>query len=358
MKLFEYKEFDYYRELTIFGVKIRTFRNKYFAQLRELHNILQKMDRTCEETILEKSIFHTYVPAIEGDFKQYVLANNMPERISVLKSGLDELSIAHLDYLLNAMLDFPTQFKAHLFSNHSLMFYYPEWLRNEATSVRYFTNLKWRDGAIGGHESLYYKHGLNLVPAKVIEYMAGKTFLDVGSFNGDSTLAFVDFKPAKILAFDISRINVDKYRSRIDELSSAIEIESFHLCLSDKKSSMMVNDMGTHSDSLFISAVRGTPVTLETMDEFLATRNDVIGLIKADIEGGEMAMLRGGESTIRRYRPVISICIYHNPNQFFEAKPMIESWGLNYKFMLRMLAFYEESALGEATLIAYPAELE
>lgn len=43
-------------------------------------------------------------------------------------------------------------------------------------------------------------------------------------------------------------------------------------------------------------------------------------------------LLRGARRTIEKFRPVLLISMYHNPHDFFEIKPMIDSWNLGYKF--------------------------
>ena len=42
--------------------------------------------------------------------------------------------------------------------------------------------------------------------------------------------------------------------------------------------------------------------------------------------------MKGARKTIEKYRPVLLISMYHNPSDFFEIKPMIDSWNLGYKF--------------------------
>jgi len=69
-----------------------------------------------------------------------------------------------------------------------------------------------------------------------------------------------------------------------------------------------------------------------------------------------MELLRGARKIISRDRPVLILVIYHNPEQFFEMKPMLESWNLGYKFVIRKQM--GGAHLIETTLIAYPQELE
>lgn len=77
-------------------------------------------------------------------------------------------------------------------------------------------------------------------------------------------------------------------------------------------------------------------VPVVTLDDYCETNGiEKVGLIKLDIEGMEMFMLRGGRKIIERDRPTLLISIYHNPNDFFEIKPMIESWELEYKMTIR-----------------------
>ena len=57
-----------------------------------------------------------------------------------------------------------------------------------------------------------------------------------------------------------------------------------------------------------------------------------MGLIKVDIEGAEQSFLSGAKNTIIEHRPVLLISIYHNYNDFYKIKPLIESWNSGYQF--------------------------
>jgi hypothetical protein len=51
--------------------------------------------------------------------------------------------------------------------------------------------------------------------------------------------------------------------------------------------------------------------------------------------------LAGAINTIKKQKPVLLLSIYHNANDFFEIKPLIESWNLGYKFKIRKLSMKE-----------------
>jgi len=69
-----------------------------------------------------------------------------------------------------------------------------------------------------------------------------------------------------------------------------------------------------------------------TLDSFVDKFGLEVGLIKVDIEGYEREFLKGAEKTIREQRPTLIISIYHHAADFFDIKPIIESWNLGYRF--------------------------
>ena len=58
---------------------------------------------------------------------------------------------------------------------------------------------------------------------------------------------------------------------------------------------------------------RGQRVPVTTLDELFVRRGVALSYLKADLEGFEMHLLRGGRETIRRYAPRIAITTYHDP---------------------------------------------
>jgi hypothetical protein len=75
-------------------------------------------------------------------------------------------------------------------------------------------------------------------------------------------------------------------------------------------------------------------VRVDTLDNYVAAHNLDVGLIKVDVEGFEQPLLHGAVNTIKTQKPVLLISIYHSLDDFFNIKPLIESWNLNYEFTL------------------------
>ncbi len=73
-------------------------------------------------------------------------------------------------------------------------------------------------------------------------------------------------------------------------------------------------------------------VEVITLDSFVREHNIQVGFIKVDIEGFEQEFLKGAKETIIAQKPAMLISIYHKASDFFEIKPMIESWKLGYTF--------------------------
>ena len=72
-----------------------------------------------------------------------------------------------------------------------------------------------------------------------------------------------------------------------------------------------------------------------TIDETCEAANLArVDFVKMDIEGAELNALRGAERTLRRFRPKLAICLYHNPQDFHEIPEYIQEIGLGYRLHL------------------------
>ena len=91
-------------------------------------------------------------------------------------------------------------------------------------------------------------------------------------------------------------------------------------------------------------------IKVKTLDNYASESKLNIGLIKVDIEGEEQQFLAGAKETIKEQKPTLLVSIYHNPEDFYEIKPMIEEWNLGYTFSVYKPCDYSISC--ETLLIA------
>lgn len=70
-----------------------------------------------------------------------------------------------------------------------------------------------------------------------------------------------------------------------------------------------------------------------------------LDFIKLDIEGAELAALRGAEKSIRQFRPRMAIALYHRFEDFFTIPSFVDSLNLNYRFYLRHFTIHSEETM-------------
>lgn len=160
--------------------------------------------------------------------------------------------------------------------------------------------------------------------------------IDAGGYIGDSALIFSDYTRKTVHAFEPVPQNFN-YMLQTIKLNSAERILPQQYALGEEvgKTSIFINDSGsTQFENSAFDYQGNVEVDMITLDEYVKKNNLKIGLIKADIEGSEQFMLRGAMETIKNQKPALLISIYHNADDFFHIKPMIESWNLGYKFKI------------------------
>jgi FkbM family methyltransferase len=75
-------------------------------------------------------------------------------------------------------------------------------------------------------------------------------------------------------------------------------------------------------------------------------------VVKLDVEGGELAALRGMATSLRRFRPRLAVAIYHEPDHFFEIPTYLMDLLEDYRFYVR----HYSCGRFETLLYAVPAE--
>lgn len=157
---------------------------------------------------------------------------------------------------------------------------------------------------------------------------SGEIFVDVGSFDGQTTEEFIRRCPAYqgVYLFEPDDSNMAVLRSK---LASYRDITFFSTGLSDKKQRCRFSTDGSISR---ISEDGSVVIQVDLLDALIQAP---VTFIKMDIEGGECSAIRGSERIIRECHPKLAISVYHHNNDFWRIPELVLSIRSDYDVFLR-----------------------
>ena len=216
---------------------------------------------------------------------------------------------------------------------------------------RFCGNIMW------GPEAFYYHHGLRFAPPEIKDYIKGKIFIDAGAGFGDSALVFLKYyEPGKVYSFEPSALNRKLCLEHFKK--NAIPQEQYELCamgLGQQQGELQLPDeggLGFRLKKEKSESSKNITVPIDTIDNLFCHSQEKIGLIKSDVEGMCLEMIRGAEKILKRDLPVLSLGIYHNQEELLGVYDYLKSLNLNYKYQVQSLSPKIESI--ELTLLAFP----
>jgi len=180
---------------------------------------------------------------------------------------------------------------------------------------------------------------------KELPHAENEIFVDCGCYNGENVRDFFEWSEGKgsVIAFEPDTANYTNLKIYMRNYPNC-KIYKYGVGEKHEK----VHFMADQDSSCHIDPDGNVEIEVVTMDELLA---DVpVTFIKMDIEGSELAALRGAKDIIRRYAPKLAICVYHKESDIWEIPEFIWSIQPNYDFYLR---HYEDSYT-ETVLYAIP----
>ncbi|WP_260604721.1 FkbM family methyltransferase [Campylobacter sp. MIT 99-7217] len=192
------------------------------------------------------------------------------------------------------------------------------------------------------------KMGKHILSLQTLEKIKQKDIIDVGGYIGDSAIIFEkEWTDKNIYSFEATKKNYELMLQTI-KLNQSTRINPINKGLGSKREILKIKFQGSAS-SIGNANEADEECEIITLDEFVTQNNIEVGFIKVDIEGFEQEFLKGAMNTIKTQKPAMLISIYHNLDDFFNIKPLIESWNLGYKFKIyrpsELWNFHVETAL-------------
>ena len=165
------------------------------------------------------------------------------------------------------------------------------------------------------------------------------TIVDAGAFVGDTVEEYVKraIDGCKVYAFEPFDAPFQKLKNRTERLKK-------EWILGDDDIVPVPAGVGAETKRVKFSLAN--PIMLRpneqghmelqiySLDDYFKDKPPFT-LLKADIEGGELDMLRGAAEMIRRHRPKMTISIYHSPEDMVRIAEYIHSLVPEYRMAVR-----------------------
>ena len=183
----------------------------------------------------------------------------------------------------------------------------------------------------------YYEHGLKALSSDALNYIKTGDILDLGAFIGDSAIVLNKYTAGTIYSVEMNEENLKKMRLVLEMNHVMGRVTPIHGAVGNCDTEQVYygdNASSTIADNVKESELykKHSLVPVYKVDTLVSKYKMVPHFIKLDVEGAEYNAIWGAKETICRYRPILSISIYHTAVDFLKIKPLLESWNLNYEF--------------------------
>lgn len=156
----------------------------------------------------------------------------------------------------------------------------------------------------------------------------GETFIDVGCYNGFTSLEFIKRAP-NYSAIHVFEPESDNYQNCLSSLSDHKNVHFHNFGLSRNKATLKLDAQGSGSR---VSEDGTVSISVDKLDDVLS---DAPTFIKMDIEGEEMAAIEGARNTIIKHHPRLAISVYHKPGDFWQIPKLVLSMRDDYDIYMR-----------------------
>jgi FkbM family methyltransferase len=184
-----------------------------------------------------------------------------------------------------------------------------------------------------------------------VEVERGDVVLDIGAYNGETTLWFADRVGPEglVLALEpglqtgeVLRRNVDRNRSAA---MAPIQVLPYAAGAQEGTAPFIAGAGGASA----LGIEGDTTVAVTAIDALVVEQHlSRVDFIKMDIEGGEMDALRGAKETLTRFTPRLAICVYHRPHDLPDIVKLIRQDCPGYRLYLS----HKSPGLTETVLFA------
>lgn len=147
-------------------------------------------------------------------------------------------------------------------------------------------------------------------------------------YGDDTAIPFSDMTNGYVYVFEPNPEAFEELKKQIGDRKN---IKLFRVALGQKNGKVFFKPNGSSSCVKDFCDNNSIEVDMVSIDSAIDGRVD---FIKMDIEGAELDALKGAERCIKTYKPKLSICIYHKPEDIYLIPEYIKSIVPEYKIWI------------------------
>lgn len=162
-----------------------------------------------------------------------------------------------------------------------------------------------------------------------IELNSRSVFIDGGGFDGATTIKFAQLFPdfKHVYYFEPGNNFLLDSKKKLIDINW---ITFINKGLWEKTEKLYFDDsLGNASK---ITDAGKTEIEVISLDDIIKEKIDYI---KFDIEGAEINALYGSKNVIKKFKPKLAICVYHNSLDFIRIPKLVLSYNPEYKIYFR-----------------------
>ena len=169
----------------------------------------------------------------------------------------------------------------------------------------------------------------------IIKLGTNEIYVDLGAFNGDTVLDFVErtnYSYKEIYALEPNKRNFKKLLKNTENLKHT---HTFNCAAWSENTTLIFNTGGGRQSQV---SNKGIETQAVSVDSILNGKKATY--IKYDVEGAEKKAINGSMQTIKAHSPKLCVAVYHRLFDMIDIPLQIEKINPNYKFYLRHYPYY------------------
>ena len=163
----------------------------------------------------------------------------------------------------------------------------------------------------------------------ILSFNHNETFIDIGAYRGDTVENFLKQTNGKYKKIIAAEPDFKTYQKLIKNCEALENFTGVNVAITD-----FDGEIGFSSLAGRQSAVGGDNM-IKSLSLPTLCKESEPSFIKIDSEGCEIDILKGGEETLKKFKPKMNVAAYHKSEDIFKLPILISTINPQYKIHLR-----------------------